>query len=126
MPSLTVISLFENNPLALLVLAGCLFFCPSCLQKETFRGVLIDPQTAAWIDGFDVFAEGDTIPFSNGGVVTVKKRFTNHPLGPLVDCRINGVVRQCENEVLTLQLGSPFDENNYHLTFYLFPTIPNS
>ena len=107
---------------AILIKVTALFYLVSFMgcPKAEFSGTSIDQEAYEWISGFSELQEGDSLQFTNGGVITVKNIVNSNSLR-LADCVIEDVVHQCQYEILTLQFGSPFDSIPNYLTIYLFP-----
>jgi hypothetical protein len=108
------------SPLLILLLAGGVFVFSGCPAANVIDSVPIDQEAYEWIDGFQHFSVGDTIPFSNECVVKVIARRNSDP-ARVSDCQVEGFTQQCQLEMLTLEFDSPFVEDNYYLTIFLFP-----
>lgn len=98
--------------LSVILFAGC--------PETTSFGEPIDKETYEWINYFENFQEGDSIQFTNEGLLLIKNIVESTP-SRLADCTVNGRTEQCQYEILTLEFHSPHDSIPYYLTFYLFP-----
>lgn len=91
-----------------------------CPGENSADSVPIGSEVYQWINGYSSLGEGDSISFTNSGIVTITN-ITRSSSDRVADCRVDGIIRQCQFEVLTLEFTSSSSEVNYYLTFYLFP-----
>jgi|AntRauTorckE5430_2_1112549.scaffolds.fasta_scaffold07628_1 hypothetical protein len=87
--------------------------CPELPSEE------VDDAMNIWRLPFEVTGEGEDIPYSNDGVVTINKHSEFFIGG--IDCLGDGVNSNCELKTTALEFVSPYVEEEYYLTITLLP-----
>ena len=91
-----------------------------CPSDNSIDSVPVGSEAYQWINGYSSLGQGESVTFTNSGIVTINNIIRSSP-DRVADCRVDGIIRQCQFEVLTLEFTTSAGEESYYITFYLFP-----
>lgn len=114
----TDIMLYKVTPLfftIFILLQGC------ADTTIDYYGIPVEAEAMQWIDWTNNLERGDTIRYSNSGMIVFKYRHDGSIMSRMVDCQIGGQTRQCQFQSIAIELISPYDSVSRYLTMLLYP-----